>query len=215
VTAAGDEVEVSGAVVTGKTGRHEERVFAHPSQRRRGVGHPGFKVRGGPPAHNNRWYIQDLEGGSPKAITPEGYGSYGAPVSPDGKLIVASCPDLKPCIVPVAGGPARSIPSGEVTDSAIQWSQDGRYLYIFRYGALPTTVWQVDIVSGKRTLWKSLAPSDLAGVGGVTVVVMTRDTRVCLYSYMRIFSDLFSSARDNVVRSIVDFETRKTPFCPS
>lgn len=150
-----------------------------------------FLSVGTEPGHNNRWYIQDLEAGSPKAITPEGYGSYFTPVSPDGKLFVASCLDLKPCIVPVAGGPARSIPSGEVTDSAIQWSQDGRYLYIFRYGALPTTVWRVDIVSGKRTLWKSLAPSDLAGVGGVTVVIMTRDTRVCLYSYLRTFSDLF------------------------
>lgn len=62
---------------------------------------------------------------------------------------------------------------------------------MFRFGTLPSTVERVDIVTGKRTPWKTLAPADLAGVHGISVVKMTRDTRVCLYSYLRTFSDLY------------------------
>jgi hypothetical protein len=49
----------------------------------------------------------------------------------------------------------------------------------------------MDVATGKRTQWKTLAPADLAGVHGINLVRMTRDTRVCLYSYLRTFSDLY------------------------
>jgi hypothetical protein len=62
---------------------------------------------------------------------------------------------------------------------------------MFQVGALPSAVERVDIATGKRTPWKTLAPADLAGVHGVTVVRMTPDARVCLYSYIRTFSDLY------------------------
>jgi hypothetical protein len=62
---------------------------------------------------------------------------------------------------------------------------------MFHFGALPAPVERVDIATGKRTPWKTLAPADLAGVHGVTVVRMTRDAHVCLYSYLRTLSDLY------------------------
>jgi hypothetical protein len=54
---------------------------------------------------------------------------------------------------------------------------------MYRSGTLPSTVERVDIATGKRTPWRTLAPADLAGVHGISQVVMTRDARVCLYSY--------------------------------
>jgi hypothetical protein len=60
---------------------------------------------------------------------------------------------------------------------------------MFRYSVLPAQVEHVDIATGKRTPWKMLAPADLAGEHGISIVKMTRDTRVCLYS-TRTFSDL-------------------------
>jgi hypothetical protein len=62
---------------------------------------------------------------------------------------------------------------------------------MFRFGALPTTIERVDVATGKRTQWKTLAPADPAGVHGINLVRMTRDTRVCLYTYLRTFSDLY------------------------
>jgi len=62
---------------------------------------------------------------------------------------------------------------------------------MYQVGDLPSTVDRVDIATGKRTPWKTLAPADLAGVHGVTVVRMTPDAGLCLYSYLRTFSDLY------------------------
>jgi hypothetical protein len=150
-----------------------------------------FIFQGAEPGHNTRLYVQDLDGGAPKAISPEGYSTTFAPVSPDGKYFVASCLDRKPCLLPLAGGEPRVIPGVEITDGPIQWSEGGHFLYMFHFGALPTTVERVDVTIGKRTPWKTLTPTDLAGVHGISMVRMTRDTRVCLYSYLRTFSDLY------------------------
>ena len=76
-------------------------------------------------------------------------------------------------------------------DAPVQWSTDGRSLFVFQYGSLPARIERVDIATGKRTLWKSVSPSDPAGVHGITEIRMTPDGRVCLYSYLRTFSDLF------------------------
>jgi eukaryotic-like serine/threonine-protein kinase len=150
-----------------------------------------FIFQGTEPGHNTRLYVEDLDGGAPRAISPEGYATLGVPVSPDGKYVVAACLDMKPCLFPVAGGEPRVIPGVGITDGPIQWSEDGQSLYMFDFGALPATVERVNIATGKRTPWKTLAPADLAGVHGITAVRMTRDTHVCLYSYLRTFSDLY------------------------
>jgi hypothetical protein len=62
---------------------------------------------------------------------------------------------------------------------------------MFRLGALPATIDLVDIVTGRRRPWKTVTPTDLAGVHGITQIVMNADARVCLYSYLRAFSDLY------------------------
>jgi Tol biopolymer transport system component len=143
------------------------------------------------PGHSTRLYLADLAGTPPKAISAEGFGSYGIPVSPDGRYFVASCLDMKPCLVPVDGSEPRPIPNTNVTDFPIQWTVDGRFLYTYHYRALPTSIDLVDVANGKRKRWNSVAPGDIAGVHGVDLVRMTRDGRVCLYSYVRTFSELY------------------------
>ena len=56
---------------------------------------------------------------------------------------------------------------------------------------VPSKVFRLDPVSGKRELWKELGPSDSAGVVEVRVVVMTRDARAYAYTYVRILSNLY------------------------
>jgi serine/threonine protein kinase len=151
----------------------------------------GFAFVGAEPGHNTRVYVQDLTGGHPKAISAEGYGSYGAPVSYDGKYFVASCLDLRPCLVPLTGGEPLPIPNTSIADQPTQWSEDGRSLYMFRFGAVPATIDLVNMVTGKRRPVKTVAPADLAGVHGIDTIHMTRDARVCLYTYLRTFSELY------------------------
>jgi hypothetical protein len=146
---------------------------------------------GSEPGHAPRFYLQDLEGGRPKPISPEGFDSTNTPLSSDGKYLVVNCQDRLPCLFPIAGGEPRPIPGVGIEDSPIQWTADGKSIFMFRAGAMPANVERVDIQTGKRTPWKSLAPADRAGVHGVTVIKMTPDARVCLYSYLRTFSDLY------------------------
>ncbi|HXY50093.1 MAG TPA: protein kinase [Terriglobales bacterium] len=143
------------------------------------------------PNHNTRLYLQDLAGGPAKAISPEGYGAYDVPVSADGKYFVAQCLDLRPCLLPLSGSEPREIPNTDVTDIPIQWGEDGRSLFTYRFGPLPATIELIDVFTGKRRPWKTVAPADLAGVHGISLILMTRDARVCLYSYLRTFSDLY------------------------
>jgi Tol biopolymer transport system component len=150
-----------------------------------------FVFLGAEPGHNTRLYVQDLSGDQPKAISAEGYGSYGAPVSYDGKYFVASCPDLRPCLIPLTGDKPRSIPNTDIADQPAQWSEDGRSLYMYRFGAVPSTIDLVDMASGKRRSVKTVAPADLAGVHGIDGIRISRDARVYLYSYLRTFSELY------------------------
>jgi hypothetical protein len=62
---------------------------------------------------------------------------------------------------------------------------------MFRLGSLPAAIERVDIETGARTKWKTVSPSDHAGVHGITEIRMTPDARVCLYSYLRTLSDLY------------------------
>jgi hypothetical protein len=52
-------------------------------------------------------------------------------------------------------------------------------------------VYQLDLTTGKRTLWRSLAPADPAGVSQIGPIVMTPDGRSYIYGYHRTLSDLY------------------------
>ena len=52
-----------------------------------------FVFAGNEPRHGVRLYMQELAGGKPKAISPEGVDADGFAVSPDGQLVVGIGPD--------------------------------------------------------------------------------------------------------------------------
>ena len=50
---------------------------------------------------------------------------------------------------------------------------------------------KLDLATGKRTLWRSLAPADPAGVSQIGPIVMTPDGASYIYGYHRTLSDLY------------------------
>jgi hypothetical protein len=56
---------------------------------------------------------------------------------------------------------------------------------------VPAHVYQLDIASGRRELWKTLIPSDSAGVYSIFEFQVTPDGRAYAYSYMRLLSQLY------------------------
>ena len=75
--------------------------------------------------HGRRVYVQDLAGGKPRPISPEGFGWSGHPVSPDGKFVVAYrdwSEDL--FLFSTDGDASRAIPNTKKLDP-VRWAPGG------------------------------------------------------------------------------------------
>ena len=140
-----------------------------------------------------RCYIQDIEGGEPRPITPQGnrFGLGQSAVSPDGEWIAAERVDGPPSLFPVGGGEAQQIPGVEPQDNFVAWSADGRSIFVSPELEVPRTVYRVDLSTGKRSLWKALAPADPVGVISIWSIQISADEQSYCYSYARNISDLY------------------------
>jgi eukaryotic-like serine/threonine-protein kinase len=146
---------------------------------------------GSQPGHALRLYTQDLQGGKPKAITPDGGGTLEVLISPDGKWVVGSGPDGSYYVFPVDRGEPRRLPGLNPGDRVDGWSDDGRSIFVHNFTGLPATISRVDLATGNRTIWRQMTPTDPAGVDGIQGVAITPDAKSFVYSYRRRLSDLY------------------------
>lgn len=150
-----------------------------------------FVFSGNEPNKGVRLYVQNIEGGKPSAISPEGAHATAFFPSPDGTMVAGLGPDQLPYLFPVAGGEPRPLKGFLTGEQPIDWTSDGRSLYVYRPGEVPAKVFTVELATGKRTLWKQLVPSDPAGVETIGPVLITPDGKACVYGYHRTLSDLY------------------------
>jgi eukaryotic-like serine/threonine-protein kinase len=146
---------------------------------------------GSEPGHAPRFYKQDLDGGKPQAITPYGSGTWTVLISPDGKLVVGNGPDGKYYFFPVDGGEPQLVPGIATGDSIDGWAADGKSFFVHNSMGLPVTISRVASVTGKRTIWKQIAPADPSGVDSIQEIAITADEKSFVYSYRRRLSDLY------------------------
>jgi serine/threonine protein kinase/Tol biopolymer transport system component len=150
-----------------------------------------FAFLGSEPGHGVRLYVQDLDGGAPRAITPEGVSATQWEISPDGKLIAAVGPDQNGYLYPVDGGdprPIRGFPQGNIP---VSWSADGRSLFTYRAGDLPAKISRLDLATGEKQPWREIMPSDSAGITDIGPILITPDSKSYVYEYGRTLSDLY------------------------
>ena len=148
-------------------------------------------IAGSEPGHGVRLYVQDLSGGKPRPITPEGISIRGQAVSPDGGTIFCRNPEGKYLLYSADGGEPRPIPGLGPEESPSQWGPDGRSLYVYRPGELPAVVYRLDFSTGRKELWRQFMPADPAGIGGIGRTIATPDRKSYVYSYARILSELY------------------------
>ena len=134
-----------------------------------------------------RTYMQEINGGAPRPVTPEGVFAVG--VSPDGKFMLAPDPDGHLTLFPVDGGAVRAITGLDPGQLFVQWGEDGKSLYV-RDEGMPTSVYRVDLATGNKTLVLRLMPADPSGVANVGKLVLSRDGKAYAYDYSRILSEL-------------------------
>ena len=138
-----------------------------------------------------RLYVEDVAGGKPIPISPEGTRATWFAISPDGLMVAAIGPDQEGYLYPVAGGKPHPIPDLAPGEEPISWNEDGRSLYIYQPGELPARIRRLDLTSGRKTLFQQLMPSDPAGVNHIGPIVLTPDGKTYVYGYHRTLSDLY------------------------
>ncbi|MFN2579308.1 MAG: protein kinase [Pyrinomonadaceae bacterium] len=150
-----------------------------------------FLFAGSEPGHGVRFYVQDLAGGAPRAITPDGVSTFGVTTSPDGKFFTTMAPDKRIWIYPVDRGEPRQVLGLSAGDEPLGWAADGHSLYVYRRGELPARIYRLDLSTERKELWREVMPSDPAGIEFLTAPKITPDGKSYAYSYYRNLSDLY------------------------
>jgi dipeptidyl aminopeptidase/acylaminoacyl peptidase len=150
-----------------------------------------FVFSGNEPGKGVRLYTQEISGGKPKAITPEGVDAVAFAISPDGQLVVGIGPDQKGYLFSSAGGDPRIVAGMEPGDIPINWSEDAHSIFLYRTGEVPAKVYRLELAAGKKTVWKEIAPLDPTGVSTIGPILMTPDGKTYVYGFHRTLGDLY------------------------
>ncbi len=142
-------------------------------------------INGNEPGRGTRFYVQKADirekgGGTPRPVTPEG--TRDGWLSPDGELVLARGPDGNYSLYPIAGGEPRPVSGLTETDVIAQWSADGRSVLVYRRSEIPCRLERVELLSGRRTLFKEFAPADRTGLLSMREVFVTDDLQSYAYT---------------------------------
>ena len=148
-------------------------------------------ISGNEPGRGTRFYVQEIGGGAPRPVTPEG--TRDGWLSSDGRLVLARGPEGKYFVYSIAGADPRPVPGLTEADVLAQWSPDGRSVLAYRRAEIPCRLERVDLASGQRKLFKELAPPDRAGLLSMREIFVTDDLRSYAYTSYYQVSSLFVS----------------------
>ena len=136
-----------------------------------------------------RIYVQDIESGSMRAISPERVSTEGL-ATHDSRYVIGTTREgvFK---FAVDGSAQIPLPYLDPDDDPLQWSADESFLYVRRAGAWPPAVDRVHMQTGKREPWKTIQAGDPAGVDMVVRILVTPDGKAFCHDYVRLLSELF------------------------
>jgi hypothetical protein len=143
---------------------------------------------------SRRMYLQNIDGGAPRAISPPELAFTGFILSADGKTVIVRGQDRRFTRLPIDGGPTSpfAFPADLADLTPIRFSGDGRYLFARDNGRIPVGVWRFDVTSGRKELVRELSPGDPAGLQAISQILLSADGRSYAYGYTRAVSDLYA-----------------------
>ena len=139
-----------------------------------------------------RLYVQDLLGGNPQALGPDGFTlpGLGPSVSPDGIRIVALGPEDEPVLFSTQGGEpipiARLVPG----DVPIGWSSDSNALFYYEVEEPAARLRRLDLKTGVARVVRELMAARPVGMTGDFRILVTPDGSTCVFNYSSIRTDL-------------------------
>jgi eukaryotic-like serine/threonine-protein kinase len=143
-------------------------------------------------ADPSRAYVLDVTTGAMKPFGPEGATwplFSGPPVSPDGRYAVIQDAAGTPQRYPLEGGEPLPIPGLLAEDQLLTWSEDGAALFVARRQQ-PIPIERLDLATGRRTPWITVAPSDISGIR-FSVPTITPNGKYWTLSAARVLSSLY------------------------
>lgn len=149
-------------------------------------------IEGHEPGHGSRFYVTSADGGQLHPVTPEGFrmGAGSHSISHDDKQIAAVTSDGI-ALLPVDGGEPRLLHGANPGEEPLRFANDDKSLIVGMRGDTSCPVVRIDLQTGARMPWKTVAPPDLAGVVGVTCPRLAGDEEHYVFGYTRNLSDLF------------------------
>jgi hypothetical protein len=139
------------------------------------------------PGREGRLYVLDTHDASLAPLTPEMTGV--GVLSPDGRWVATIGHDGH-FLYPTAGGARRPLPGPSPDEWPVGWTADGRGVFVRREGRMPMPVLRVDVATGRKDVWKALAPPDRAGVIWLEPRISEQSGGYA-YTYHRLLSDLY------------------------
>ena len=177
-TGAGEPVKLE----RGSIGAYEDGATWFPDGRR-------IVLCGIEPGRSSRLYVQDIPGGRPRPITPEG--THLGSLSPDGRSVLARNSGGTWAIYPIEGGAPRPVPGITAREEIARWSTDGRSVYVYDPRQVPCRVERFGLGTGQRALFAVLGTGSRVGLVRVIKVSMAADPYVYAYSHYHMLSTLF------------------------
>jgi hypothetical protein len=141
--------------------------------------------------HPVRAWLQPIDGGTPRPITPEGVVPQ-APivVSADSRFVLANDRGAF-ANYPIAGGAPVPIPGLVKGDTPLRWTADGA-LWVGAGTIQQPQIVRVDVKTGARRLWRDVTFPDRSGLMPRWFrLLISADGQTYVYGYARSLSDLY------------------------
>jgi DNA-binding winged helix-turn-helix (wHTH) protein/Tol biopolymer transport system component len=136
-----------------------------------------------------RCYLQGIDGGKPRPVTPEGV--HYCRISPDGKLIAAPSMHMGGTrLYPIGGGDSRAIP-GLSPYEDFAWTSDTHFMYVYQTEKSAIKVFRLNIDTGERKFFKEIPVPDGPGECETSHILFSSDGSAYAYGYVRLLSDLY------------------------
>jgi hypothetical protein len=136
-----------------------------------------------------RIYLQNIDSGAMRAISPEGVETTGLATLDSRHVIGWTSGRLYQYAVDES--PPIPLTYLASDDRPLQWSPDGSVLYVWRTASWPPVVDRVSTRTGRREPWKTIQPADPVGVDSVIRILVTPDGQSYCHDYVRLLSELF------------------------
>jgi Tol biopolymer transport system component len=139
---------------------------------------------GNEPGRRVRYYVQDLNGGAPRAISGENV-SYNpidpVVISPDGGHVAVTNLDGNMVLTPIGGGAPRTIPKLEQGFAPLRWCPD-RSLLVYRDDPLSIKILRIEVETGERALWREISPAYRTGLSAFSLIRVAADCKSSAYA---------------------------------